>query len=59
MTARRGRTDVQEPINNFYISLALIGLAVAGLFILLMVGAVLLLNSQTLPQSPLITGPTR
>ena len=59
MTARRARTDVREPIDGFSIGRAVAGLAVAAVFILLMIGAVLLLNSQTLPQTPLITGPVR
>jgi hypothetical protein len=59
MTARRGRTDVQEPISGVSIWMAVVGLAVTAVFILLMVGAVLLLNSQALPQTPLITGPAR
>jgi len=59
MTARRARTDVHEPISSFSLWMAVIGFILAGLFILIMLGAVFLMNGQAVPQTPVILGAPR
>ncbi len=50
---------MKDDVSKFSIGLSIAALLFAGILILGVLAAVLLLNSETLPQSPIIMGPTR
>ena len=50
---------MRERISNLSIYLSVASFALGGLFLLAAVGAMFLLNSETLPQTPVLLGPAR
>ena len=50
---------MRERISDFSIYLSIAAFALAGLLLLAAVGAMFLLNSETLPQTPVLLGPPR
>ncbi len=48
---------MRERISNFSVWISIAAFALAGLMLLGMLAAVLYLNSQTLPQTPVLLGP--